>query len=322
VGQRLHSAHLNRRPKKQNCDLGGQKLITDDEFEHALRTINEELKADGIPPHGRSINALIKFGQRFGLSMPFTKPQPGMPPEVAANWPYSERIFQWFEDVYAERNKLDPSAGRKVAVLADGDMWEIRLPMVWGMLIPVVEKKLTPVGSMISTVPRPHNISNSITGITDRRLQQFTQDDINEVYGHFVVGLDVCEVLDRFRKHHQLFTEAQSDLATAVSMLTAQSPNYGQSRWASLQFAEKFMKGLIHVIGTGDPKQRHDVRKLHGELTKSIMGLHLENLIENIECNAAVRYCEVPSTRAQAYAAHKSSLLLIRALGSVKYSQS
>lgn len=297
-------------------------MITDDEFERALREIDEQLKSEGVPPHGRSLNALIKFGQKYKLSMPFNKPQPAMPPEVAVNWPYSERIFQWFDDVYGERNKLDPSAGRKVAVLADGDMWEIRLPLVWGTLIPVIEKKLTPPGPTISTVPSPHNISNSITGITDRRLQQFTDDDTNEVYGHFVVGLDVCEALKRFRKSHPLFIEAQDDLATAVAMLTAQSPNYGQSRWASLQFTEKFMKGLINVIGEGNSRQSHNIRALHDELAKSIMGLNLGHLIDDIECVAAVRYGELSSTRAQAYAAHKASLLLVRALGSVKYSQS
>ena len=296
-------------------------MITDDEFELALREIDEELKRDGIPPHGRGMNALIKFGERFRLSMPFNKPQPGVPPEVAVNWSHTERIFRWFEDVYGERNKFDPSAGRKVAVLANGDMWEIRLPMIWGRLIPVFEKNLTLSRPIISTVPRPHNISNSITSITDRRLQQFNEDDTNEVYGHFVVGLEVCEALDRFRKSHPLFTEAQSDMATAVAMLTAHSPNYGQSRWASLQFAEKFMKGLIHVIGNGDPNQGHRVRRLHNELVKSIRDMNFLHLIDDIECDAAVRYGEVPSTRAQAYAAHKASLLLVRALVSVKYSQ-
>ena len=94
-----------------------------------------------------------------------------------------------------------------------------------------------------------------------------------------------------------------------------------QSRWASLQFAEKFMKGLINVIGTGDPNQGHSVRRLHDELAKSIRELNLQHLIDDIECNAAVRYGEAQSTLAQAYAAHKASLLLVRALGSVKYSQ-
>ena len=297
-------------------------MISDTEFEQALRDIDEELKSDGVPPCGRSIYALVKFGKRFGLSMPYHKPPPEMQPELARNWPYSERIFLWFNDVYAERNKYDPSAGRKVAVLADGDIWEICLPEIWGEIIPVVEKRLTVPNPMFSMTVRAHNISNSITGITDKRLQAFTESDTNEVCCLFVIGHDVCKALNKFSMLHQLFTEAQSDLSTAVSMLTAQNPNYGQSRWASLQFTEKFMKGLIHVIGTGDPNQRHNLRKLHDELAKSISGLDLLNLIDDIESTSSVRYGEVPSTLAQAYAAHKSSLLLVSALGSVKYSQS
>ncbi len=281
--------------------------------------IDEDLKMDQVPPHSRGMNAVIKFGQRYGLTMPFSEPQPGMSPKIAENWSHTKRIFQWFEEIYGERNKLDPSAGRKVAVLADGDIWEMRLPIVWGTLIPVVENRLTSPEPMFSTAPKPYNVSNSITGITDRRLLQFTNDDTNEVYGHFVVGLDVCAAIDHFRKYHPLFTEANSDLTTAVAMLTAQSPNYGQSRWATLQFAEKFMKGLIHVIGTGDPNQSHKIRNLHDELAKSIMGLNLTNLVVDIECTASVRYGEVASTRTQAYDAHKASLLLVRSLGSVKY---
>jgi HEPN domain-containing protein len=296
-------------------------LISDREFEQALREIDEELKQDGVPPHGRSLNALMKFGNRFNLSMPFNKPQLGMPPEVALNWLYSERIFHWFDNVYGERNKFDPSAGRKVAVLANGDIWEIRLPLIWGEFIPVVEKKLSPPRPMLSTVVREYNVCNSIAGITDVRLQQFTENDTDEVYGYFIVGMDVCQALDRFRDSHPLFTEAQSDLATAVTMLTAQIPNHGQSRYASMQFTEKFMKGLINIIGIGNPNQRHNVRNLLRELGKAIPGLSLEHLIDDIDCPASVRYGEVSSTRAQAYAAHKASLLLVRSLGSKKYSR-
>jgi hypothetical protein len=81
---------------------------------------------------------------------------------------------------------------------------------------------------------------------------------------------------------------------------------------------EKFMKGLIEVIGETDTKPGHNLFKLHDTLAWSILGLDLSHLLVDIQCTAAVRYGEAPSTRQRAYAAHKASLLLVRALGSVK----
>ena len=48
---------------------------------------------------------------------------------------------------------------------------------------------------------------------------------------------------------------------TAVMHMTSQNPNHGQARWASLQLAEKFMKGLIEVIGDVSPiPQTHNLK--------------------------------------------------------------
>lgn len=286
-------------------------MLNDDEFERAIREIDEELRAEGIPPHARGFNAVRKFGQRYKLSMPFNRPNPGAPQELFDNWPYSEKIFLWFSDIYGQRNKIDPSAGRRVAVLADEDIWELRLPLFWGRLEPVVERKLTEPEQVISRGLRRHNISNGLTNITTKRLERFSDADADEMVGQFVVGLDVCRAIDRFRAEHTFFAEAQSDLATAVATLVAQNPSYGQSRWASQQFAEKYLKGVANFIGLTPPKN-HKLSGLHDQFATKITGMNLRKLISSVECSAAVRYGEQASSRAEAYAAHKSSLLLVR----------
>lgn len=285
-------------------------MLSDHEFERVVREIDDELKTDGIPPHARGFNAVRHFGQRYKLSMPFNRPNPGAPQELIDNWPYSERIFLWFSDTYGERNKIDPSAGRRVAVVADGDIWELRLPLFWGMLDPVVERKLTEPGPVMTRGPQRHNISNGLTNITTKRLERFSDVDVDELYSQFVVGLDVCRAFDRFRADHTLFAEAQSDLATAVAMLVAQNPNYGQSRWASQQFAEKYLKGIAHLIGL-TPPNNHKLKGLHDQLATKITGINFHELIGPVECSAAVRYGEQESSRDEAYAAHRSSMLLV-----------
>ncbi|MCW2305298.1 hypothetical protein M2324_003719 [Rhodovulum sulfidophilum] len=144
----------------------------------------------------------------------------------------------------------------------------------------------------------------SLTGITEARLQHFSEGDLNEVYGLFVVGLDVRKAFDRFRKADPMFAAAEDDWAAAVANMTGQSPNWGHARWASLQMAEKFMKGLITLVGDAPVPRVHDLMKLHDALTVSAPGLNLKHLLADIQCGAGVRYNapKTPSTRQQAYA--------------------
>ncbi|CUH76728.1 hypothetical protein [Tropicibacter naphthalenivorans] len=280
--------------------------------------IDNELKAAGVPPLGRPMNAIIKFGQRFNMSMPFTEPQPGVPDHLISSWKYAAKIRDWYGQVYGDGIKLDPSANAKVAVQADGDLWELKLPIIYGRFTPVVERELYDDHDAVVGAPRL-NACKQLSGITAARLNHFSDNDLAEVYGMFMVGMDVRAAFDRFSKSSHFFAEAQSDWMTAVMHMTSQKPNHGQARWASLQLAEKFMKGLIEVIGDVSPiPHTHDLKKLHKKLASSIMGLDLDRLLNDIQCSAAVRYGEEASTREQSYSAHKSSLLLVRALGSVR----
>lgn len=294
-----------------------------DDLEPALREIDNALKAEGVPPHGRGIRAVIEFGKRFHVSLPLVDLPPGasvengVPAEVILHAGYTKRIHAWFSEVYGERMKVDFSANAKVAVLADGDMWELRIPLMFGGAYFVTSRVLEPEASAFSRGPNKVNPCASLTHITASRLAHFSDADLQEVYGLFVVGLDVRDAFKRFRNEHQLFVEAETDWTSAVGHLTAQNPNFGQSRWSTLQMCEKFMKGLINVIGSGDPKQGHNLGALHDELAKTIYGMDLRHLIPELCCTAQVRYGETLSTREQAYAAHKAALLLVRALGSV-----
>lgn len=290
-----------------------------DDITPIIREIDEELKAEGISPVGRPMNAIIKFGQRFDMSMLFTKPQPGVPDHLMGSWKYAERIHDWYKQVYGDKIKLDPSADAKVAVQADGDLWELRLPIIFGTATIVAERALSKMDGKALSSPRL-NACDLLFGITQPRLIHFSDSDLAEVYGMFVIGMDVRNAFKRFSKSSHFFREAQSDWKTVIVHMTSQNPNYGQARWASLQLAEKFMKGLIGVIGHVSPVPHgHNLKKLHDALAGSITGLDLERLLTEVQCSAAVRYGEEPSTREQAYSAHKSSLLLVRALGSVKY---
>lgn len=295
-----------------------------DDITPILREIDQSLKEKDIPPHSRPIMAVIEFGNRFHISLPLAKLPPGAPPELVETSVHTDRIHRWYEEVYGERIKTDFSDKAKVAVLADGDIWEMRLPLIYGMAVIEVKRELPKdTGNRIGTKVLNINACASLTGITEARLKHFSDDDLNEVYGLLVVGLDVRKAFDRFRKAAPMFAAAEEDWFAAVAHMTNQSPNWGQARWSSLQMTEKFLKGLITLVGDVPVKRVHDLMELHDALAFSAPALNLKKLLADIQCSASVRYNDpkTPSTRQQAYTAHKASLLVVRVLGGVQYSQ-
>lgn len=294
-----------------------------DDITSILSEIDQSLKEKEIPPHSRPIRAVIEFGNRFHISLPLAKLPPGAPVELVANGVYTDRIHQWYEETYGDLIKKDFSEKAKVAVLADGDIWEMRIPLIFGMAVVEAKRDLPRhTRERIGTHVLKINACASLNGITEARLKHFSDDDLNEVYGLYMVGLDVRKAFDRFRKADPMFAAAEDDCAATVANMTSQSPNWGHARWASLQMAEKFMKGLITLVGDVPVERTHELMKLHETLTLSAPGLNLKHLLADIQCSAGVRYNDpkIQSTRRQAYAAHKASLLVVRVLGEVKYS--
>ena len=118
-----------------------------------LREIDQSLKEKAIPPHSRPIMAVIEFGNRFRISLPIAKLPPGAPEELVATSVYTDRIHRWYEEVYGDLIKTDFSEKAKVAVLADGDLWEMRIPLIYGMAVIGVKRELPKeTGNRIGTI--------------------------------------------------------------------------------------------------------------------------------------------------------------------------
>ncbi|NBZ89801.1 hypothetical protein [Stagnihabitans tardus] len=293
-----------------------------DDISVILREIDQSLREKAVPPHSRPVMAVIEFGKQFRISLPLAKLPPGAPAELVATSSYTDRIQRWYEDVYGDLIKVDFSEKAKVAVLADGDIWELRVPLFYGTVVIEVSRNWPiQTQNMIGAKVLHIDACTSLVGITDARLQHFSEGDLNEVYGLFAIGLDVQRAFDRFRKADPMFAAAEDDWAAAVANMIRQSPNWGHARWASLQMTEKFLKGQIKLVGDVPFKRDHDLMGLHEALARSAPGLNLKHLLADIQCGAGVRYNDpkTPSTRQQAYAAHKASLLVVRVLGEAKY---
>lgn len=284
-----------------------------------LREIDNALKAEGVPPHARPIRAIMEFGKKFRISLPLTKEiHPSAPEALLSTVAYSRQIHEWFEEFYGDRLNFDPSANAKVAIYVDGDIWEGPLPILFNAYV-APSREMWSKTDVNAKPPPIYNPCEHLRGITQARLNHFSDDDLNEIVTMYNLGWNAREAFKRFGKYDVLFVRAEADWAAATLHLTAQKPDFGQSLYSSLQLAEKFMKALIGQIGEGDANQRHSLPNLFRELQKSVHGLEgFSPLLDALPDKASARY-EYTSNLNEAYAAHKASLELVGRLGTVGY---
>jgi len=287
-----------------------------------IETADRELQAEDVPPHARPIHAVMKVARALGLPRLSLIPHNEHDPEKDS-FPdlITQRISSWYQELYGDRLNFDPSANARVAIIADGDIWEGNLPIIFGGLV-APSRKLPDTTGKNPNASTIYNPCAHLTGITQARLNRFTNDDINEVVELYNLGHNARDAFKRFRDYDPLFVRAEADWAAATLHLTAQRPDCGQSLYSSYQVTEKFMKGLYAVITHEKAPHVHGLDGLFKELkTKcQIRGLDdLEPLLEKIPYNSSARY-EARISRPIAYKAYKSSLELVGQLGTVGYS--
>lgn len=282
------------------------------DIEAEIERIDGALKAAGIPPHQRPIRAVVEFGKKFKLSMPIAGGESGASGEVGKNWIFSQRIYDWYRDVYGERSKVDPSEHSRIAVLVDGDLWEVRIPLFFGTAFIVPSRVLGTNEDRIGRRPLPINPLEAMVGITQQRASRFSDADVEECVKQYLIGFDVRSAFDRCLQRSSYFAESRNDLLTSVVHLTNRSPSYGQARWSTLQFVEKFCKDVMDSLGMSIPKKGHDIEAIISPLLGTALPAQLESDVKSVQCPAGVRYGEIASSREEAYQAHKGGLRIIK----------
>jgi len=292
------------------------------DLDKIIEAADRELQAEGVPPHARPIHAVMKVGSALTLHrLPLIPLNEHDPEKDSFPDLITQRISSWYRELYGDRLKFDPSANARVAIIADGDIWEGNLPIIFGGLV-APSRELPDTATRAQNAPEIYNPCAHLTGITQARLDRFTHADINEVVELYNLGHNAREAFKRFREYNPLFVRAEADWAAATLHLTAQRPDYGQSLYSSYQVTEKFMKGLYALITHEKAPPVHGLEGLFKQLkTKCrIRGLDvLEPLMRNIPYNSSARY-EARISRSVAYTAYKSSLELVGRLGTVGYS--
>ena len=174
-------------------------------FEKLMTTIDETLKQREISIHDRIFGAIDYICKNFKI-------------KVSWNDVLVEKVTEWFEQMYGERLKISSDIGCSLVEIR-GDLYKVRFPLAYGFC------KINPF--------------NLIENCTPRLLLHLNKDELDSIEN---------QVMQHYRIYKNLINlpnNCVSELKTAIDKILDRNPDYGLSRWASLQAAEKAIKEFI-----------------------------------------------------------------------------
>lgn len=214
----------------------------------------------------------------------------------------------WFKATYGDRLNVNFSPGATV-ISIDGDLYRMNLPRFWGTGEFIISKRFFETENFISR-GFLSNILQSLDSLTEPKAQMISGEAIRSIAEWFPIALRAMYVLETASKTHELVAESRSDLRTAVDKLMERSDHYGNSKWASLQMAEKCLKAIIELHG-GQYDWTHKLTELSDHLRALGVQLSAPHLLNDIQCNPKIRYRKEPCSREEALAAHRAALKLV-----------
>ncbi|MNV14633.1 hypothetical protein D3C71_1053250 [compost metagenome] len=294
---------------------------TVEEYDSMMTSLDGHLASLRLGPAQRPLSAMLVVSSTLGLSgTPILggsgdRGEPFSPRDLLA------RVHDWYEETYGEKTKIDFSPG-SIVVSMHGNLWEMKIPKVWGSVQMFITADLSNKGNRIATKdssPAQHNILCSIQGMTQAYAKRLTNDDLLVLAEKFVTGSEAVVCLDDL-KGHDLFNEARGDYRHSVDALLT-GHELSKARWDTAQCAEKVLKGLLARDGHAYPTsgaQGHDIKHLGG-LTKEKFGIELPTTeLTMVYCSPAVRYGQEKSTIERALAAHNALVQVLSFLAEAR----
>lgn len=279
-------------------------------FDAMMREIDTRLVADGYPIEERMIHAVREVSVMHGVPIPIgNQDVRRLPPDLAPYAALGAAISRWYDETYGDRLKIDMKPGRTVARL-DGDLYVIGIPRLLGSVDFLAIRDFLP-DRPLSRGPARCNIIQLAEHMTPAKAARLSDADLQAATDAFRVALHAVYTLEA--TDHDLLRSARSDVATAVTALVDRHDRAGESKWASLQAAEKTLKAAIALHGARFPFT-HDLTRLASEFVKLGPALEAQALLDAIQCTPSIRYGEEPCNRDEALVAHQASLKLVNVL--------
>ncbi len=293
-----------------------KKPTNESEFHNFILEIDAILKAKNIPIQQRPLHAFREIALRLSVELKVT----GVGQPVPGNYEgdsFSAHILKWYDEKYGDRLKID-YAPAYVVILIQGDPYRLKIPLVYGsgkfIFDENFKKRPTIVVGSKNKKPAPLliNVYELIDGLTKKMAKSLTLEDKKEIMDFVTESYDSIYKLIEM-KDLPFKKEAMADLKAAVDNILIENTNYGFSKWSSLQFTEKILKGFLKKNKINFPK-KHDLVELNNLLTANNLPHVQLSVIGKIQCYAEVRYNKQLIDRNDAIKAHNASLEALQCL--------
>jgi hypothetical protein len=286
--------------------------LSDEEFDTVMTEIDAAIIQRGKKIPGRELAGWVEFCTRYRVS-------------ISNEHPTALRIFNWFTRMYGDRLNVDWDFGRSVA-LVKGEVCKIQGIRFYGPMVVACSTavlgdvlQMAIQGGVIQITNLLEGVVQGLTPELARRLSPEECHGILTAYGQMFLTFSRLESA-LGAKHGTsdapYITKAMHDLVGSTESLLTAPPNYGQSKWASLQAAEKTVKSCILEKGASH-KKSHSLADLCADAV--VVGVPLVDpaLIARIECSPAVRYDSTLVGKDEAIAAHYAALTVCGELAPV-----
>lgn len=286
-------------------------MLNKEKFERLLEAIDSEFGETDIKFHQRPSHAFSKLTQKVDPKGTFDM---GSDSEVSkddfTNDALYTQVHRWYKKRYGDRIKIHLGPGSYILMIKN-EPWEVVYPLCFGKnnftINSDLSKKnrsyITASGEAIPSV----NILCHVNGMTFDVANSLSDYEKQIILSEYMFGLNAVQSL-RSLSGEPFMEQAANDYDISVSNIFHKYPDYNNSKWASLQFAEKTIKSQLQINNISF-KYNHNL----AELAESLKALDLnvpEQIINNIQCKAAVRYGEEKVGRNQAILAVQSALAL------------
>ncbi len=275
------------------------------EFVRFIEEIDNQLKGKGILIQQRPLFAASEACRKLGFSTAH------LVSAVAIAGIYEGdsligHIYKWYEFRYGDRIKIDFSPGVSM-ILIRGDPWRIKFPLLYGQFKLIFSPDYQKYRKSLSDGDNNKiDAFSLIQGLTPDYLRALKRDEIVQIAERFCRSFRAIQRIDEV-VNKPFVEEAKIDMLLAVESLFARSPNYGQSKWASLQATEKMFKSYLRLEGVRFP-YKHDLSILADLAFSHGLQIIPKEVIELAQCAAGARYGEINATLLEATLAHYSSL--------------
>ncbi len=282
------------------------------EFIAFMEVIEESLKEQGVPFSHRPIYAVREAAMRLNVNIQIAPNDIPLQEDIYNEINISTHIKEWYDKRYGKRINVITSPG-SLAISLKGDPWKIYFPRIFGRITVICDRDLNKIKSHPRIVigrsePIYYNALNYIDDITPEFASTLTDSELNLIKEFFILGFDTLYRLeDIISKPFIKF--AFADLKSCVINIFSAPPNFGLSKWSSLQFMEKLIKCFLEIKSVDYPKS-HNLNRL-SELAE-LNGLPTldREKISVIQCSAGVRYGDENVTFTDSINAHHCSIKL------------